>query len=123
MYNRIHQEQIVAGMATQHRVENPSVQEQVIIQEIPQVVGSLPPLEGFDAPVYNQFHQEKIVAGEITQHRVGNPSVQEHVIVQEIPQVSLVVRIQEQIVASAPQVVGSLPPFEKFDAPVYNQVH
>ena len=25
--------------------------------------------------------------------------------------------------ASAPQVVGSLPPFEEFGAPVYNQIH
>ena len=25
--------------------------------------------------------------------------------------------------ASAPQVIGSLPPFEEFTAPVYNQIH
>ena len=37
MYDQIHQEQVVAGMATQRRVENPSVEEQVIVQEIPQV--------------------------------------------------------------------------------------
>ena len=28
--------------------------------------------------------------------------------------------LQEQIVSSAPQVVGSFSPFEEFDAPVYN---
>ena len=30
VYNQIHQEQIVAGMTTQHRVENPAVQDQVV---------------------------------------------------------------------------------------------
>ena len=36
VYKRINQEQIVTGMTTEHRVENPAVQEQVIVQEIPQ---------------------------------------------------------------------------------------
>ena len=74
----------------------------------PLVVGSLPPLEEFDAPVYDQIHQEHIVAGEMTQHRVGNPAVQEHVIVQEIPQ--------------APQVVDSSPLLGDVAAREYNQV-
>ena len=195
MYRQIHQEQIVAGMTTQHKVENPAVQEQVIVQEIPltpqvqiveriqeqivepidvqapavtsaapsqqlpsiieavtndvkfditglvnpqisitfveayvpQVVGSLPPLQEFVAPVYNQIHQEHIVTGMTTQHRVGNPAVQEQVIVQEIPQIPIVEQIPEQIVdstglvipqfsitgveVSAPQAVGSFPSF------------
>ena len=38
VYSQIHQEQIVAGMTIQHRVENPAVQEHVIVQEIPQVL-------------------------------------------------------------------------------------
>ena len=97
------------------------IQEQILVSA-PQVVGSLPPFQMFDAPVYNQIHQEQIVAGEMTQHRVGNPAVQEHVIVQEIPQVSIVGRIQEQIVSSAPQAVGSFPPLEECDAHVCNQV-
>ena len=58
-----------------------------------------------------------------TQNIVENPAVQEQVIVQEIPQVSIVERIQEQIVSSAPQVVGSFSPLEEFAAPVYNQIH
>ena len=74
----------------------------------PQAVGSLSPLEEFDAPVYNQIHQELIVAGETTQHRVENPAVQEQVIYQEIPQ--------------APQVVDPFPPLEEFVAPMSNQV-
>ena len=121
VYNQIHQEQIVTGMTTQHRVENPAVQEQVIVQE--QVVGSLPPLEEFPVPVYNQIHQEQVVAGMATQHRVENPAVQEQVIVQEIPHVSIVERVQERIVSSAPQVICALSPLEEFDAPVYNQIH
>ena len=80
----------------------------------PQVVGSFSPLE-FDAPM-------SCCARKVT--------------VQEIPQVSVVERIQElysftglmnpQISATsleAPQVVGSLPPFEEFTESVYNQVH
>ena len=90
----------------------------------PLVVGSLPPLHEFDAPVYNRIHQEQIVAGEMPQHRVE----QEQAIVQEIPQASIVEWIQEQIVdsnglvipqfsitgveVSAPQAVGSCPPSE-----------
>ena len=61
----------------------------------PQVIGSLPPLEEFDAPVYDIIHQEHIVAGETTQNIVEIPVVQEQVIVQEIPQ--------------APQIIGSFP--------------
>ena len=64
----------------------------------PKVIGSLPPLEEFAAPVYNQVHQEQIVAGETTQNTVEIPTVQEQVIVQEIPEVQVVERIQEQIV-------------------------
>ena len=106
----------------------------------PHVVGPLPPhLEQFTEPVYNQVHQEQIPAGETTENIAEIPCVQEQVIIQEIPQVSSGERIQEQIVditglvnpqisntaieASAPEVVGSLLPFEEFTAPVYNQAH
>ena len=89
----------------------------------PLVVGSLLPLKEFDAPVYNQIHQEQVVAGMATKHRVQNPAVQGQVIIQEIPQVSTGERIQEQIVASAPLAVGSLPTLEEFDAPLFNQIH
>ena len=61
----------------------------------PQVVGSLPPLEEFAAPVCNQVHQEQVVAGETTQNKA---TVQEQVTVQEIPEVQVVQRIQEQTV-------------------------
>ena len=62
VYDQIHQEQIVAGEMTPNFVENPAVQEQVIIQEIPpvsivewmqapQVVDSFLLLEEFAATV------------------------------------------------------------------------
>ena len=38
VYNQVHHEQIVAGEMTQNIIENPAVQEQVIVQEIPPVV-------------------------------------------------------------------------------------
>ena len=74
----------------------------------PLVVGSLPPMEEFDAPVYDQIRQEKFVAGEMTEHRVGNPPVQEQVVVQEIPQ--------------APQVVDSSPLLVDFAAREHNHI-
>ena len=61
----------------------------------PQIVGSLLPLEEFDAPVCNPFHQEQVVAGMTTQHMIGNPDVQDQVIVQDVP--GVVERIQERI--------------------------
>ena len=100
------------------RLVNPQFSNTAMEASAPQVVGSLPPFEEFDAPVYNRILQEQIVAGEMTQHRVENPSVQEQVIIQEIPQVSIGERIQERILASAPQVVVSLPPFEEFTASI-----
>ena len=77
-----------------------------------QVVGSLPPLDEFDAPVYSQIHQEQIVAGMTIAQEIPEVPVveriqeqklepievlpQARVIVQEIPEVPLVERIQEQ---------------------------
>jgi len=88
VYNHVHWEQIVTGEMTLNIVEIPVVQEQVTVQEIPQVsvveriqelcsftrlmnpqisttsfeasqvVGSLPPVEEFTAPVHDQVRQE-----------------------------------------------------------------
>ena len=69
-----------------------------VVEAFSPVVGALPPLDEFHAPVYNQILQEQIVAGMTTQHRVENPSAQEQLIVQEIPQVPLVEQTPEQIV-------------------------
>ena len=73
-------------------------------------------------PVYNHIHQEQIVAGETNQNILEKPAVQEKVIVQEILQVSIVERIQKQIVSSAPHAFGSFPPSEKCDLHMYNQI-
>ena len=86
MYNQIHQEQIVAGETTQNTFENPAVQEQVIVQEIPQapqVVDSFPRLQEFVAPTCNQVLQEQIVA-----------TVRPHVRFQDFPEIQVVERIQ-----------------------------
>ena len=115
VYNQVHQEHFVTGEITLNIVEHPAVQEQVTVQEIPQVsvveriqelcsftglmnpqisttsleasqvVGSLPPVEEFTEPVYNHVHQEQIVAGEMTQNIIENSAVEEQVIVQKIP--------------------------------------
>ena len=47
---------------TENFVEIPVVQEQVIVQAIPEVVVSLPPVEEFTGPGFNQVHHEQIAA-------------------------------------------------------------
>ena len=82
VYNQIYQELIVAGETTQNTFKNRAVQEQVIVQEIPQapqVVDSFPPQQEFVAPMCNQVLQEQIVA-----------TVQPHVRFQEISEVQVV---------------------------------
>ena len=74
MYNQIHQEQIVAGETTRNTFENPVVQEQVVVQEIPQApqaVDSFPLLGDVAAREYNHV-------------------LQPHVILQNIPEVHVV---------------------------------
>ena len=87
MYDQVHQEQFAAGDTTENLVEIPVVQEQVIVQDIPCVGGSLPPVEEFTWPGFNQVHQEQFAAGEMTENLVEIPVVQEQVIVQAIPEV------------------------------------
>ena len=62
-------------------VEIPVVQEQVIVQAIPEVVVSLPPVEEFTVPVYDQVHQEQISASEMTENIAEVPVVHEQMIV------------------------------------------
>ena len=80
-------------------------------------------------PCTTESIRNRSLQGLATQHRVENPAVQEQVIIQEIPQVPIVEQIPEQIVditdlvhpqfsitgveVSAPQAVGSFPPFEE----------
>ena len=55
-----------AGEMTENIAEIPVVQEQVIVQEIPDVIVPLPPVEEVSAPVYDHVHQEQIAASEMT---------------------------------------------------------
>ena len=63
VYNQVHQEQIAAVQTTENIAEIPVVQEQVVIQEIPDVIVPLPPIEEFTEPVYSQVYQEQIIQG------------------------------------------------------------
>ena len=80
MYFPVHQEQFSAGEMTENIAEIPVVQEQVIVQAIPRVVGSLPPVDGFTGPVA-QVHQELLSANEMTENIADFPVVHEQVIV------------------------------------------
>ena len=53
VYDQVHQEQFAPGETTENMVEIPVVQEQVIVQAIPEVVDSLR---------FNQVHHEHIAA-------------------------------------------------------------
>ena len=96
LYNQVHQEQIAADETTKNIAAISVVEVQVIVQEIPDVVNSLLPVEKFIEPMYNQVHQEFIVAGEMIQNIIENSAVQEQAIVPEIP--PDVEKIKEQIV-------------------------
>ena len=106
VFYQVHQEQSAAGEMTENLVENPVVQEQVIVQAIHHVFGSLPPCEVFAAPVFDQVHQVQFAAGETTENIAEFPVVPEQVIVQAIP-----------------RVASSLPPVDEFTPPVHNSVH
>ena len=70
VFYQVHQEQSAAGEMTENTIANfPVVQEQVIIQAILRVVGSLPPGEVFAAPVYHQVHHEQFAAGATTRNQ------------------------------------------------------
>ena len=111
MYNQVHQEQIAAG-ETENVSEIPVEQEQVIVQEIPEVVDSLPAVEEFTAPVYKQVRQEQIVTEEITQKKVENPAVQDQLIVQDIPEVVVGYR-RPPVFVTAPMIEAA--PFVEED--------
>ena len=84
----------------------PQISSTAVESVAPRVVGSLPPVEEFSAPVYDQVHQELVSSSEMTVDIADIPVVHEQVIVQDIPEVFV-----------------PLPPAEEFSAPVYDQVH
>ena len=114
------------------------IQEQVIVQEIPQVVVCFLPLQEFVAPMCNQVLQERIVA-----------TIQPHGRFREIPEwwqdverikvsqttlytsstsTSSGVLAAIRVATATPtpvdaQVFGSFLHLQDFAAPVYNQIH
>ena len=99
VFDQVHQVQFAAGETTENIAEFPVVPEQVIVQAIPRVVGSLPPVDEFTSPVYNPVHQEQVFAGDTTENIANFLVVQEQVLVQAIP-----------------RLVGSPPPIDEFTA-------
>ena len=89
MYDRVHQEQIVAGMTVQHRDENPGC------------------ARTSDRP----RNSSSSYCGADTRKKVDITGLVN-------PQFSFT-----GVEVSTPQAVGSPPPFEEFDAPVYSQIH
>ena len=86
VYDQVHQEQIAACVMTENVKEIPVVQEQVIVQEIPDVIVPRLPVEEFSAPVFDQVHQEQIAASKMTENIAEIPVVQEQVIVGTRPE-------------------------------------
>ena len=89
VYDQVHQEQFGAG---EMLVGIPVAQEQVIVQAIPRVVGSLPPVEGFTGPVFAQVHQEQLSASEMTVDIAEIPVVHQQVIAGMRPERVVVAR-------------------------------
>ena len=108
VYKQIHQEQIVAGMTTQHRIENPAVQDQVIVQEIPEVVEGiqeriLDPIEVLPHEHVQQQSALQIVHMPVPQIQKSSAvpdlvNPQSSTTSLEASQVQVAERIQEQIV-------------------------
>ena len=109
VYNQIHQEQIVAVETTQNTFENPAVQEQVqIVKRIQEQI-----VEPTDAMTYAAPSQQLPLSKQ--------PSL--------LASTSIIIGLVNTqfsitgVEVSAPKTVGSFPPLEEFDAPVYNQIH
>ena len=123
VYSQIHQEQTVAGMTTQHRVENPAVQEEVIVQEIPQA----PQVQIVERRQEQIVEPIDVLAPAVTYaaHSQQLPSIIKAVATGVNLDMTGLVNPQFSIAGvevSAPQAVGSLLPLQEFVAPMCNQV-
>ena len=124
VYNQSHQEQIVAGETTQNTCENPAVQEQVIVQEIPQTpqVQIVERIQEQIVELIDVLAPARTYAGSSQQL----PSIIKAVTTGVNLDMTGLVKPLFSITGvkvSAPQAVGSFSPLEEFDAPVYNQIH
>ena len=101
--NQVHRERVSASELPENIADIPVVQKQVvvqvIVQAIPRVAGTLPPIAEFTVPAYNPVHQEQFSAGDTSENFANIPVVQDQLFVQAIP-----------------RVVGSLPPVQEFTA-------
>ena len=101
--NQVHRERFSASELPENIADIPVVQEQVvvqvIVQTIPRVAGTLPPIAKFTVPAYSPVHQEQFSAGDTSENFANIPVVQDQFLVQAIP-----------------RVVGSLPPVQEFTA-------
>ena len=108
---KIHQEQVVAGITTQQRVENPAVQEQVIVPEIPQA-----PQVQIAERIQEQIAEPidvQSLAVTYAAHSQQLPSIIKAVATGVNLDMTSLVNPQFSIAGvevSAPQVSGSLPP-------------
>ena len=137
MYNQIHQEQIVAGEITQNTFENPVVQEQVQIVE--RIQEKLFETTDVLAPAVTYAPDCGADTGKIVETtNVLAPAVTYAAPSQQLPSITKTVTTGVNldftgwgnpqfsitgVEVSAPQAVGSFPPLEEFDVPVYNQIH
>ena len=87
VYDHVQRDLFATGETAANLVEIPVVQEQVIVQAIPEVVDSLPPVQQFTGPRFIQVHHERFAAGETTKKSAEFPVVQEQVIVHATPRV------------------------------------
>ena len=102
--DQVLQEHIAASELTENLAEFPVVQEQVIVQEIPDVIAPLPPVEVFSAPVYAHVHQEQIAASEMTVDIAEIPVVHQQVIVGMRPERLVDARGPQRCVRTVPSV-------------------
>ena len=101
---------IVAGETTQNTVENPAVQEQVIVQEIPRRCVTHSAQRRLRSASHHPSFD--LTGRDLTEYmRRSSPSAVHFHYHRRVGD------------CSAPQVVGSFSAFEEFDAPVYNRIH
>ena len=104
MYDQVLQEHFAASVLTEKSAEFPVVQEQVIVQEIPDVIAPLPPVEVFSAPVYAHVHQEQIAAGEMTVDIAKIPVVHQQVIAGMRPERLVDARVPQRCDRTVPSL-------------------
>ena len=103
VHHEVRQEQIAAGETTRNIMENPTVLEQVIVQEN----SELQDMERIQEQIVES--SKEILQDRVQQRTVEHtmrmpvPTVQGQMIVQDIPDAQVVERIQKQVAETIPQ--------------------